>query len=82
MDSSTITFTSNIITLYDLLTKISNTVETINIESKDYIKDGVDLKKRFFKVLDEHPFANLWSKAAKKVIAGELCDEVMKDSTK
>ena len=50
------------------------------VSNTTIIKDGVDLKKRFFKVLDEHPFANLWSKAAKKVIAGELCDEVMKDS--
>ena len=44
------------------------------------IKDGVDLKDRFFKVLDRHPFANMWSDAAKKVIAGELRDEGMKDS--
>ena len=30
--------------------------------------------------LDDHPFANMWSNAAKKVIAGELYEAVMKDS--
>jgi len=43
------------------------------------IKDGVDLKERFYKVLDEHPFANKWSNAAKKVIAKELYLEVIRD---
>ena len=43
------------------------------------IKDGVDLKKRFKNVLDEHPFTNLYSDAAKQLIATQLYDEVMKD---
>ena len=41
------------------------------ISNYTHIKDGVDLKARFLKVLDDHPFANMWSNAAKKVIAGE-----------
>ena len=51
------------------------------ISNYTHIKDGVDLKARFLKVLDEHPFANMWSNAAKKVIAGELYEAVMKDTT-
>ena len=50
------------------------------VSNTTIIKDGVDLKDRFFKVLDGHPFANMWSDAAKKVIAGELRDAVMEDS--
>ena len=50
------------------------------ISNYTHIKDGVDLKERFYKVLDGHPFANMWSNAAKKVIAKELYLEVMKDS--
>ena len=50
------------------------------ISNYTHIKDGVDLKARFLKVLDEHPFANMWSNAAKKVIAKELYMEVMKDT--
>ena len=50
------------------------------ISNYTHIKDGVDLKERFVKVLDDHPFANMWSNAAKKVIAGELYEAVMKDS--
>ena len=50
------------------------------ISNYTHIKDGVDLKARFLKVLDEHPFANMWSNAAKKVIAGELYEAVMKDT--
>ena len=51
------------------------------ISNYTHIKDGVDLKERFLKVLDDHPFANMWSNAAKKVIAGELYEAVMKDTT-
>jgi len=50
------------------------------ISNYTHIKDGVDLRERFLKVLDDHPFANMWSNAAKKVIAGELYEAVMKDS--
>ena len=51
------------------------------VSNTTIIKDGVDLKERFVKVLDDHPFANMWSNAAKKVIAGELYEAVMKDTT-
>ena len=51
------------------------------ISNYTHIKDGVDLKARFLKVLDDHPFANMWSNAAKKVIAGELYEAVMRDTT-
>jgi len=50
------------------------------ISNYTHIKDGVDLKARFLKVLDDHPFANMWSNAAKKVIAGELYEAVMRDT--
>ena len=50
------------------------------VSNSTIIKDGVDLKERFFKVLEEHPFANMCSNAAKKVIVGELYEAVMKDS--
>ena len=50
------------------------------VSNTTIIKEGVDLKSRFVKVLDEHPFANMWSNAAKKVIVGELYEAVMKDS--
>ena len=50
------------------------------VSNTTIIKDGVDLKDRFFKVLDGHPFANMGSDAAKTVIAGELRDAVMEDS--
>ena len=50
------------------------------VSNTTIIKDGVDLKERFVKVLDDHPFANMWSNAAKKVIAGELYEAVMKDT--
>ena len=51
------------------------------ISNYTHIKDGVDLRERFLKVLDDHPFANMWSNAAKKVIAGELYKAVMRDTT-
>ena len=50
------------------------------VSNTTIIKDGVDLKERFLKVLDDHPFANMWSNAANQVIAGELYEAVMKDS--
>ena len=46
------------------------------------IKDGVDLKKRFHNVFDNHPLTYHWSDGIKKMIALKLFDEVMKDSSK
>ena len=43
------------------------------------IKDGVDLKKRFIDVFENHPLTYAWSDGVKKVIAMRLFDEVMKD---
>ena len=44
------------------------------------IKDGVDLKKRFHDVFDNHPLTYHWSDGVKKTISLKLLDEVMKDS--
>ena len=44
------------------------------------IKDGVDLKKRFKRVLDRHPNTNMESDAAKDLIALELYEQVARDS--
>tara|TARA_R110002020_G_scaffold464642_1_gene685497 strand:+ start:804 stop:986 length:183 start_codon:yes stop_codon:yes gene_type:complete len=49
------------------------------ITSFTVIKDGVDLKKRFKKVLDRHPHTNLSSDAAKNLISMELYQQVIKD---
>tara|TARA_B100000029_G_scaffold501548_1_gene575202 strand:+ start:276 stop:467 length:192 start_codon:yes stop_codon:yes gene_type:complete len=46
------------------------------------IKSGVDLKKRFKRVLDRHPNTNMASDAAKSLIALELYEQVVKDSPK
>tara|TARA_Y100000593_G_C4091656_1_gene228821 strand:+ start:344 stop:535 length:192 start_codon:yes stop_codon:yes gene_type:complete len=46
------------------------------------IKSGVDLKKRFKRVLDRHPNTNMGSDAAKNLIALELYEQVVKDSPK
>jgi len=46
------------------------------------IKDGVDLKKRFYDVLENHPLTYHWSDGVKDMIALKFYDEVMKDSTK
>ena len=46
------------------------------------IKDGVDLKKRFHNVFDNHPLTYHWSDGVKKMISTKLLDEVMKDATK
>ena len=43
------------------------------------IKDGVDLKKRFIDVFENHPLTYAWSDGVKKVMAMRLFDEVMKD---
>ena len=46
------------------------------------IKDGVDLQKEFREILNGHPFANMWSDAAKSLIALELFKVVEKDCCK
>ena len=43
------------------------------------IKSGVDLKKRFKKILDKYPDSNLSSDAAKEIIAAELYKQVSQD---
>ena len=52
------------------------------VTSFTVIKDGVDLKKRFKRVLDRHPNTNMGSDAAKDLIAIELYEQVIKDSPK
>ena len=46
------------------------------------IKDGVDLKGRFYDVFDNHPLTYAWSDGVKKMISMKLFNEVMKDATK
>ena len=46
------------------------------------IKDGVDLKSRFYIVLDNHPLTNYWSRGVKNMIVTALFDEVIKDTSK
>ena len=46
------------------------------------IKSGVDLKKRFKRVLDRHPHTNLSSDAAKELISKELYEQLINDSPK
>ena len=45
------------------------------------IKSGVDLKKRFKKVLDRHHHTNLSSDAAKDFISIELYEQVIRDES-
>ena len=52
------------------------------VTSFTVIKDGVDLKKRFKRVLDRHQNTNMGSDAAKDLIAIELYEQVIKDSPK
>tara|TARA_R100000808_G_scaffold5823_1_gene17563 strand:- start:10710 stop:10889 length:180 start_codon:yes stop_codon:yes gene_type:complete len=52
------------------------------VTSFTVIKDGVDLKKRFKRVLDRHPNTNMGSDAAKDLISIELYEQVIKDSPK
>ena len=44
------------------------------------IKDGVDLKKRFIDVFENHPLTYGWSEGVKKMMSIKLYDEVMKDT--
>tara|TARA_Y100001951_G_scaffold58319_1_gene46329 strand:- start:122 stop:304 length:183 start_codon:yes stop_codon:yes gene_type:complete len=52
------------------------------ISNTTIIKDGVDLKKRFIDVFENHPLTYAWSDGVKKMMSIKLYDEVMKDSTK
>ena len=51
------------------------------ISSVTIIKDGVDLKRRFYDVFDNHPLTYQWSDGVKKMISLKLFDEVMKDAS-
>ena len=52
------------------------------VSNTTIIKDGVDLKKRFYDVLENHPLTYHWSDGAKNMISMKFYDEVMKDTTK
>ena len=52
------------------------------VSNTTIIKDGVDLKGRFYDVLENHPLTYHWSDGVKKMISMKFYDEVMKDSTK
>jgi len=49
------------------------------VSSFTIIKDGVDLKKRFHNVFDNHPLTYHWSEGVKKAISLKLYDEVLKE---
>ena len=51
------------------------------VSNTTIIKDGVDLKKRFHDVLDNHPLTYHWSDGVKDMIALKFYDEVMKDAS-
>ena len=46
------------------------------------IKDGIDLRSRFYDVFENHPLTYAWSDGVKKTISMKLYDEVMKDVSK
>ena len=50
------------------------------VSNTTIIKDGVDLKKRFHDVLDNHPLTYHWSDGVKSMIDLKFYDEVMKDA--
>ena len=52
------------------------------ISNTTIIKDGVDLKRRFYDVLENHPLTYHWSEGVKSMISMKFYNEVMKDSTK
>ena len=52
------------------------------VSNTTIIKDGVDLKKRFYDVLENHPLTYHWSDGVKDMISLKFYDEVMKDATK
>ena len=49
------------------------------VSNTTIIKDGVDLKKRFIDVFENHPLTYSWSDGVKKIMSIKLYDEVMKD---
>ena len=49
------------------------------VSNTTIIKDGVDLKKRFYDVLENHPLTYHWSDGTKDMISLKFYDEVMKD---
>ena len=50
------------------------------VSNTTIIKDGVDLKKRFYDVLENHPLTYHWSDGTKDMISLKFYDEVMKDT--
>jgi len=52
------------------------------VSNTTIIKDGVDLKRRFYDVLENHPLTYHWSEGVKSMISMKFYNEVMKDSTK
>jgi len=50
------------------------------VSNTTIIKDGVDLKKRFHDVLDNHPLTYHWSDGVKSMIALKFYDEVIEDA--
>ena len=52
------------------------------VSNTTIIKDGVDLKRRFYDVLENHPLTYNWSEGVKSMISMKFYDEVMKDATK
>ena len=52
------------------------------VSNTTIIKDGVDLKKRFYDVLENHPLTYHWSDGVKDMISMKFYDEVMKDATR
>ena len=52
------------------------------VSNTTIIKDGVDLKRRFYDVLENHPLTYHWSEGVKNMISMKFYDEVMKDATK
>ena len=52
------------------------------VSNTTIIKDGVDLKRRFYDVLENHPLTYHWSDGVKDMISMKFYDEVMKDGTK
>ena len=52
------------------------------VSNTTIIKDCVDLKKRFYDVLENHPLTYHWSDGTKDMISLKFYDEVMKDTAK
>ena len=52
------------------------------VSNTTIIKDGVNLKKRFYDVLENHPLTYHWSDGVKDMISMKFYDEVMKDATR